>query len=86
MEDTRKKADEIVSLAKREAMIVAQQYREKVDQDIQSVSASFNQLLAYEEKRLEYESIQNILGQIAQEVEISKDSNFYLQALSKRIK
>lgn len=86
LSDAESKAGEIVALAKREAMIIAQQYREKVDRDIQSVSVSFDQILAQEERQMLRDSIQKILKQSTQQVKIQEDVDFYLKVLSRRIK
>lgn len=79
------RANEIIALARREAMFIAQQYREKVDRDIRAISLSFEQTLKQEEKHMLREGIQRVLSQSAQQVKAPNDADFYLKVLSGRI-
>lgn len=85
LEQSKQKAEDIISSAKKEALIIAQNIEEQCKNDIEILKKSHQELLNFEQKRMKKAVIDDILDELLIKNDIKLNKNDYIEILLKRV-
>lgn len=85
LEEAQKKAAEIVSTAKKEAVIVAQKYEEQCNADIENMKKSHDALMHFEQRKAQAEVVESVLDEVFGGEAGKIQTEEYVRILNKKV-
>ncbi|GAD18473.1 F0F1 ATP synthase subunit B [Helicobacter fennelliae] len=86
LEEAKKKAVEIVSDAKKEALLIKQKYDEQYKIDTENLFKHTESLMRFEQKKAENEAVENVLNRLFQsDVAQHLSNNEYIKIINKKV-
>lgn len=85
LEDSKKLADEIIANAKKEASMIASNMQNQCKNDIAMIKKNHEELLSFEQKRMNRMVINEILDELLSDKNIALDKKDYINILTKRV-
>ncbi len=85
LDDMTKKAAEIISDAKKEAILIAQKYEDQYKVDAETIAKNMESLMHFEQRKMQGEAIEEILDELFKEDSAKISNEDYLRILNRKV-
>lgn len=83
--DSKKKADEIINAAKKEALLMGQKYEEQIRRDIEALDSALESSIDFEKRKITQEAVNELLNELVNSKELKLNKDDYVNIITKRI-